>query len=49
MHNDAYYKYCYNCKMNICMLCSQSHLNHKLESFDNIIADPDSKRTELDK
>ena len=49
MHNDSYYKYCYNCKMNICMLCSQSHLNHKLESFDNIIADPDSKRTELDK
>ena len=49
IHNDLYYKYCYNCKMNICMLCSQSHSNHKLESFENIISDPDSKRIELDK
>ena len=48
-HFDSYFKYCYNCKSNICMLCNQAHLNHKLESYENIISNPDNKRIELDK
>ena len=31
------------------MLCNQAHLNHKLESYENIITNPDDKRIELDK
>ena len=49
IHFDSYYKYCHDCKMNICMLCNQNHSSHKLENFENIISNPDSKRNEIDK
>ena len=31
------------------MICSQMHINHRLEPFENIISNPDNKRMELDK
>ncbi len=31
------------------MLCNKEHINHKLESFENIISNTDNKRIELDK
>ena len=49
IHFDSYFKYCYDCKINICMLCNQNHSSHKLENFENVISNPDSKRIELDK
>ena len=49
LHFDLYYKYCHNCRQNVCMLCNQTHSGHKLESFENIISNPDKKRIELDK
>ena len=49
LHNDSYFKYCLDCKLNICMLCNQNHINHRLEPFENLISNPDSKRIELDK
>ena len=48
-HNNSYFKYCHDCKINVCMLCNEYHLNHKLESFEEIISNPDSKRIELDR
>ena len=48
-HFDLYYKYCHSCRNNICMLCNQAHSGHNLESFENIISNPDNKRIELDK
>ena len=47
-HNDSYVKYCHDCKQNICMLCSKDHSNHQLESFEDLISNPDNKRTQLD-
>ena len=49
LHFDSYFKYCHNCQINICMLCNKNHINHKLESFENIISNPDNKRAELDR
>ena len=49
LHNDSYFKYCHDCKLNICMSCNQMHINHRLEPFENLISNPDSKRFELDK
>ena len=48
-HNDSFFKYCHDCKINICKECKQDHFNHNIESFENIIANPDDKRRELDK
>ena len=31
------------------MLCNNNHSNHKIESFENLISEPDKKRNELDK
>ena len=48
-HFDSYFKYCHDCKINICMLCNQLHSDHRLESFENIISEPDGKKAEIDK
>ena len=48
-HYDSFFKFCLDCKINICMLCNQEHSNHNLESFEDIISNPDNKRIELDK
>ena len=49
IHYDSYFKYCRTCKINICMLCNPTHSNHNLESFENLVSNPDNKRSELDK
>ena len=49
LHNDSFFKYCHDCKLNICMLCYQKHINLWLEPFENMISNPDNKRIELDK
>ena len=36
-HNDPYIKYCNECKTNICLLCENEHINHKNESFGNMM------------
>ena len=48
-HYDSYFKYCHDCKINICMSCNPLHINHRLESFENIISNVDNKRKDLDK
>ena len=49
MHHDSFFKYCHRCKNNICMLCIKNHINHKIESFENIIPNQDDKRNKLDR
>ena len=49
-HNEFYIKYCHSCKFNYCPKCNNNvHLNHNVESLEEIISDPDNKREELDK
>jgi hypothetical protein len=47
-HHESFNKYCHNCKMNICKKCYQTHSLHNLESFDDIISEPDNKKIELE-
>ena len=46
-HHDYYYNFCQKCKINLCMFCKQEHLNHPIESFENLISNTDNKRNEL--
>ena len=48
-HYNSFFKYCHNCNINICLICNKEHINHNLQSFENIISNPDGKRSELDK
>ena len=48
-HHESFIKYCHDCGMNICIKCSLSHSEHNLESFEDIIIEPDNKKIELEK
>ena len=38
-HNELFSKFCEDCQQNICILCEDEHVNHKIESFSNIMPD----------
>ena len=48
-HHESFVKYCHDCKMNICIKCSEAHSEHNIESFEDIITEPDNKKIELEK
>ena len=47
-HNEAFTKYCYECKKNICIRCEKEHQNHKDIYYGKIIPD-DNNNDELKK
>ena len=37
IHNEKFVKYCNSCKLNICILCEENHINHNTIYLGNII------------
>ena len=35
-HHESFIKYCHDCKMNICIKCSEAHSDHNIESFEDM-------------
>ena len=47
IHEEPYTDYCINCKLNICELCKDQHMNHKIQSFVEITPNMDEIKEKM--
>jgi len=48
-HDKEYNKYCKDCKLNICTLCSKEHKSHSTIYYDDIIINEEDNKKEINK
>ena len=49
MHDKEYIRYCNNCKLNICILCSKDHKNHSIINYEDMILNEEDNKKEINK
>ena len=47
VHHDLYTSYCEECKRNLCILCEEAHINHKIIYFGSVLPNKDNLKEEI--